>query len=186
MSSIFLSLWSNKKSRFISLGVLLLIVIVLVLFLLALLRPKEGPSVAGKDQGVSLVDYKGSPVAFDSYLGLLGAKPLIVFFWASWCPYCTEEFARLVEVRRQYGDRVTILAINRGESEQDAKQFFNALPSTEGITFLIDPDDLLFKKLGGYAVPETIFINTHGEEVVHAHGPMSAQDIEVAAKQLVK
>lgn len=177
---------SYKKIRYAVFGVTGVIGIGLILLAFTFLRQKEGPSVAGKDEGVALVDYTGARVQFNSFLGVLGAKPLVVFFWASWCPYCTEEFARLSEVKQQYGDRVQIVAINRGESPQDAKLFSQKLPNTEGIVFLIDPDDLLFKKLGGYAVPETIFINAHGEEVVHAHGPISSDAIAAAMKQLIK
>lgn len=177
---------SHTKIRYAVFGVLGIVLLCLAFVAFTLLRQKEGPSVAGKDEGVTLVDYAGSQVQFDSFLGVLGAKPLVVFFWASWCPYCTEEFVRLSEVKQQYGDRVQVVAINRGESAQDAKQFSERLPQTNGIVFLIDPDDLLFKKLGGYAVPETIFINAHGEEVVHAHGPISGEDIAAAMKQLIK
>lgn len=39
-------------------------------------------------------------------------QPVIVLFWATWCPYCKALMPYLDEIRAEYGDRVKILAVN--------------------------------------------------------------------------
>ncbi len=170
------------KYQLLAAGVILIIA---TLVIASITRQKAGPSVVGKDSGVTLVNYYGQTVRFDSFVSILGSKPTIVFFWATWCPYCTAEFKSLLALKQQY-PQAQIVAVNRGESKNEAKQYTDALSLPGGITYLLDADDALFKKLGGYAVPETIFINNHGEEVFHKHGPITEAEIQAAMQQLVK
>jgi thiol-disulfide isomerase/thioredoxin len=39
-------------------------------------------------------------------------QPVVLFFWATWCPYCKALMPHLQSIRLEYGDRVRILAIN--------------------------------------------------------------------------
>ena len=39
-------------------------------------------------------------------------QPVILFFWATWCPYCKALMPHLQSMQLEYGDRVKILAIN--------------------------------------------------------------------------
>jgi len=62
-----------------------------------------------------------SPIDFAE----LENKPVIVTFFASWCPPCLEEFAHLNKLHNQYGDRdLKIIAINVYEAwdENDAER----------------------------------------------------------------
>ena len=149
-------------------------------------RPKEGPSLAGKDTGVTLTDYTGQTVRFGQFINGFSHKPLVVFFWATWCPYCKAEFNDLASLKQQYGDHVEVVAVDRGENRSDAKDFTDALPPLNGIITLIDADDALFKKLGGFAVPETIFINGNGEEIARTRGPITADQISASAKKILQ
>lgn len=174
-----------KKFRYVLL-IAAVLCIIGILLTVALTRQKAGPSVIGKDAGVVLTNYYGQTVRFDSFVSILGTKPTVVFFWATWCPYCSAEFKNLSALKQQYQNQVQIVAVNRGESQTEAKQYTDALSLPGGITYLLDANDALFKKLGGYAVPETIFINSRGEEVFHKHGPISEEETAAAMAQLVK
>ncbi len=39
-------------------------------------------------------------------------QPVILFFWATWCPYFKALMPHLQSIRLEYGDKVKILAIN--------------------------------------------------------------------------
>ena len=41
-----------------------------------------------------------------------GKQTTILFFWATWCPYCKALMPHLQSIRLEYGDSVNILAIN--------------------------------------------------------------------------
>lgn len=178
----FLSFLKNFKYQLLAAGVVLLIA---TLVIVSVVREKAGPSLVGKDAGVTLTDYSGKKVRFDSFVSILGTKPTVVFFWATWCPYCTAEFKSLSVLKQLY-PQAQIVAVNRGESSAEAKQYTDALALPGDIVYLLDANDALFKKFDGYAVPETIFINNHGEEVLHKHGPMTEEEIQAAMQQLVK
>ena len=39
-------------------------------------------------------------------------QPVILFFWATWCPYCKALMPHLQSIRLEYGNDIKILAIN--------------------------------------------------------------------------
>lgn len=43
-------------------------------------------------------------------------QPVILFFWATWCPYCKALMPHLQSMRLEYGDAIKILAINFREN----------------------------------------------------------------------
>ncbi len=44
-------------------------------------------------------------------------QPVIVYFWASWCPYCRQDFASAKDVYPKYADKVRFVAIDLDLSE---------------------------------------------------------------------
>ncbi len=142
--------------------------------------PRRGSVPFTKEYSVSLIDYNGKSVRFETFK----QKNLIVFFWATWCPYCKAELTHLGELKAEYGDKLQIIAVNRGESLAEAKAYSDALMLPPGVTFLLDSNDGLFKQLKGYAVPETIFVNSRAEEVKHQHGPMKPPEVDAAVSKL--
>ena len=39
-------------------------------------------------------------------------KPVLLYFWASWCPYCSRDFDVVKNIYPKYADKVTFLAID--------------------------------------------------------------------------
>ncbi len=58
-------------------------------------------------------DFSGNQVIFPS---VIGGKPTVVIFWATWCPYCKAYMPYLGQIQKDYGDdKINILAINAKE-----------------------------------------------------------------------
>lgn len=58
--------------------------------------------------GVVIEDLDGEP--FD--LGqVVGKTPVLLQFWATWCPDCTRLFPYMKAMHAEYGDRVTFIAV---------------------------------------------------------------------------
>ena len=72
----------------------------------AIAAPAKDASIA-KLPDVRLTDLDGKPIARASLAG----RPVVVEFWATWCPPCRGTLGWLGEIRKKYGDRVAVLAI---------------------------------------------------------------------------
>ncbi|HNF95010.1 MAG TPA: TlpA disulfide reductase family protein [Anaerolineales bacterium] len=59
-------------------------------------------------------------VSLDNYRG----KAVLVFFWATWCPYCNVEISAVQMVHEAYSDDgLVVLAVNVGEGADAARQY---------------------------------------------------------------
>ena len=59
---------------------------------------------------------------------LIGGKPTVVVFWATWCNYCRAFMPHLARIQADYGERVNILAINaKEEAGADPQGYVDAL-----------------------------------------------------------
>jgi thiol-disulfide isomerase/thioredoxin len=61
----------------------------------------------------------------------------VLFFWATWCPYCKALMPHLQSMRLEYGDRVEILAINIKEDGEPVEFIESA---GYDFTLLLDGD----------------------------------------------
>jgi len=52
-----------------------------------------------------------------------GQKPVIVDFWASWCPNCRRDMPKLNRWYEQYRDQVEVIGINLQENPDVVQQF---------------------------------------------------------------
>lgn len=121
----------------------------------------------------SFQDYEGNSVSRSQLIG----QPLVLNAWASWCPFCVEELPDFARAQEEFGDRVRIIAINRAESLGTAKKFSDRVDVTGRLTLLLDPEDSFYQSIGGFSMPETIFVDATGNIVFHKRGPMPIEEI---------
>lgn len=62
-------------------------------------------------------------------------KPVVVYFTASWCPICAQNWPALTEVYPDYEDQLTLVAI--GIDPTDDEQTMRELSEEKGFTFPI-------------------------------------------------
>ncbi len=56
------------------------------------------PSTEGQFMQLALPDVAGKPVALSSFAG----QPMLVNFWATWCPPCVKEMPDLEELQKKF------------------------------------------------------------------------------------
>jgi len=130
----------------------------------------------------SYTDINGNPIDFASFRG----KPLVVNSWASWMPFSQTELPLLIEAQDRHSNTVTIIAINRMETKERARAFLEAynIP-LDTILFLIDPTDHFYRSVGGYAMPETIFIDARGVIQNHIRGTLTESNLTQSIELLL-
>lgn len=143
------------------------------------LQNTSKPQELQKAPEFSLKDYDGNSVSLADFKG----KPVVVNSWAVWCPFCVKELDDFAKVQKEFGDKVTIIAIDRAESLETAKEFTDDLGVTDDLVFLLDPNDSFYQSIGGFSMPETLFVNGDGEIVFHKRGPMDEEEIRMRIKE---
>ena len=108
-----------------------------------------------------------SDLTFDLFDGNTGTladyegTPLVVNFFASWCPPCVREMPEFQEVFERLGGRVAFLGLSQDQSPQDAL----ALVESTGVTYDVgwDLDLEVYRATGSIAMPTTAFVSPSGE-----------------------
>lgn len=128
-----------------------------------------------------LQDYSGKTISLSDFAG----KPLVINSWAAWCPFCKEELPNFAAAQKEFGDRVTFIAIDRAESLNVAKGYTNSQGTTGKLVFLLDPSDSFYQSIGGFSMPETIFVDKDGNIVDHKRGPMDLNEIRERTQKII-
>jgi peroxiredoxin len=92
-------------------------------------------------------------------------SPVLLMFWATWCPYCVEEMPKLMELRSQVrGDDLAILGIDL----EEGRDAVAAYVEKRGVNFpvLLDSDAYVAGRYGIEGVPTFILIDREGKGVV--------------------
>ncbi len=102
--------------------------------------------------------------------------PLVINFFASWCPFCIAEMPDFERVHRLLGEDVAFL----GVSQSDARGASIDLARETGITYdtAIDERGEFFRAVGGQGMPTTIFVRPGGEIADVWVGPLSADGLQ--------
>lgn len=141
----------------------------------------QNAQTAAHAPGFSLKNYSNEIITLDDF----DTPITVINLWASWCPFCTDELPDFAELQETYPDQIEVVAINRGEDREAAKSFTDQRGITDDMTFLLDPDESYYKKIGGFAMPETLFLGPNKNIVRHHRGPLSLQDMkDIVDKQL--
>lgn len=124
----------------------------------------------------SFDDLEGKLVALADFKG----KPLVLNFWATWCPPCRKEIPDLVEIQSLYGERgVTLIGVAVEEKTRipefvkDNKVNYPILVGREhGIELL----QALGNRSAG--LPYTVVLDRQGDIVFIKRGALTRERLE--------
>ena len=135
----------------------------------------DGPAAAGrKAPTFALRDLQDEEVRL---VEVLARRPALLVFWTTRCGYCKAEIPALNRLQGKYGENVSILAIDIGESKNGVSSFAKA----QGITYrvLLDPYGEVARLYGVRAIPTQVLIDREGTIRYNGHG------LEEATEQLL-
>ncbi|MEX2515099.1 MAG: TlpA disulfide reductase family protein [Candidatus Paceibacterota bacterium] len=132
---------------------------------------------------ITLLDYEGNERTLEEFHG----QPLVINSWATWCPFCRAELPDFARLQQQYeAQDVVVMAIDRRESRERAEGYTDEIDVTDRMLFLLDDSDTFYQKIGGFSMPETIFVNAAGEIVVHKRGPMELDEMQEHVEKIIR
>lgn len=136
-----------------------IIVLLLVLTVSALpgCAGGAGPQVGKTPPDFKLSTLDGRTVSLRDFRG----SPVMLNFWASWCPPCRYEMPFFQQIWEEWhGKGLVILAVNIGESAVTAKQFVD----DSGFTFpvLLDTSQDVALNYNIRSIPTTFFLDEAG------------------------
>ena len=154
----------QKNSKKLKATVIFLLAILIAGFTMFLAIGVMGTTTATSRSGKELVGKKapsfvapkvgGQLVSLENYKN----KPLVLNFWASWCPPCRDETPGMERIWRKYEDQgVVILGINVQDGEKEAERYISEF----GVTFsnALDLDGSITVDYGVTGLPVTFFID---------------------------
>ena len=115
----------------------------------------------------TVTDMDGNSVSLSDKFG----KPIIVNFWASWCPPCKSEMPDFEEAFKEYGNEITFMMVNMTggrETVESAKSFIEK--STYSFPVYFDTEYQAAMTYGVSSIPQTIFIDKDGNLTAYAQG----------------
>ncbi len=138
------------------------------LLLVALSPAKDEPLVGQQLPKLSL-NYLGTEPEIEG-------KPLLLEYWATWCPPCRESIPHLNELYAKYKDRGLAVVGVTDEPNAVIRKFQKTLPMDYPTA--TDTGGRLGEKLGVRSVPTAFLVNKAGEIVWTGH-PMSLPEAEI-------
>jgi peroxiredoxin len=127
----------------------------------------------------NLSDLDDKPVALETFRG----RPLIVNFWARWCPPCRDEIPDFVSARARFQDRgIVVLGIAIEDKAEPVRNFAETFGMEYAVLLAKDQGLALMVSLGNNqaALPFTVAIDRQGNMVARKVGRMSRTEIETA------
>ena len=140
----------------------------------------EAPAVGYRAPDFTLSTLNGDPFT----LGEQRGQPVVLNFWATWCPPCRAEIPHFQELSVKYNGQVAIIGIDDGEPATTVAPFAREM----GITYPLplDEESVVSRRYNVNSLPTTFFIDADGL-IQHVHiGLINRAVLESQIEQLMK
>jgi methylamine dehydrogenase accessory protein MauD len=137
-----------------------------------------GIEVGKTAPAVKLQSLDGKPIDLGNYIG---KTPMLIEFWATWCPNCKELMPTLLDVEKKYAKQVKFVAIAVAinQSPEKVRRFLAAHPLPHDTYYDVDGN-----AAGAFDAPATSYVvvlDKSGRVVYTGLG--GKQDLDAAVKK---
>lgn len=123
----------------------------------------------------TVIDGEGNEVRLHDRIG----RPIVLNFWATWCPYCLKEMPTFETVYKDYHGEVEFMMIDATDGKRETVEGAKAFIESQGYTFPVyyDTADSAAVAYGAYALPTTFFISADGNSIFYASGQINEETL---------
>ena len=122
----------------------------------------SGGKALRKAPAFTLKDKQGK----EHHLAEFAGAPVMLHFWASWCPPCLEELPAYLEmVKARSSGPIRFVAISLDKSWAEAEKILPVSAAPSNLVYLLDEKQKVPEDFGSFQFPETYLLNQAGEIV---------------------
>jgi len=132
----------------------------------------------------NLLDSDGNELQLSDFFG----KPIVLNFWATWCPACVRETPVFETLYQEYGDRVHVLKVNLLGSRGETKEIVENFMHNGGYTFplFFDDNDSGARAYAVRGIPITFFIDENGYIAATASGSLNERTMAQGLETILR
>lgn len=140
-----------------------------------------GIAVGASPPAVTIEDLDGRPVDLDQ---IIGKKPVLLEFWATWCPLCAALFPRIEAAHARFGNHVEIVvvAVAVNQSQRTIKRHLTRHPMPFRV--LWDADGRAVRAFQAPSTSYVVVLDSAGKVAYTGLG--AEQDIEAALLRVAR
>lgn len=119
----------------------------------------------------SVMDAEGNSVKLSDFYG----RPVVLNFWASWCPPCKAEMPEFETVFKELGKDTAFLMINATDGSRETEDTAKAFMEEQDYSFPVyyDVNQEAAYAYGISSLPTTVFIDAEGYLITGAVGKIN-------------
>lgn len=131
----------------------------------------------------TVLDKDGNTVRLSEKFG----KPIVINFWATWCPPCKQELPDFDKLSKEYGDRIVFMMVNLTDGYRDTVDGTKRFVSGKGYTFPVyfDTKDNAASAYNVSSIPQTTFIDAKGNIYTTRIGAMNEATLRIYLNALL-
>ncbi|MEG2858411.1 MAG: TlpA disulfide reductase family protein [Clostridia bacterium] len=144
--------------------------------------PEDAAPEAQKAPDVTVYAADGTPARLSDFLG----KPVVLNFWASWCPPCKGEMPDFQKLYDEVGDDVVFMMVNQTDGQRETQKKAAAFIEKQGYTFPVyfDTDLAASMTYQVYSIPTTVLVDVQGNLVAISPGQMDEATLRAGIEMI--
>ena len=137
--------------------------------------PQTQQAQSNTAQNFTVYDGDDNEIELSGNIG----KPIVVNFWATWCPPCKQELPHFNTLYQEMGNEVTFMMVDLTDGNRETVDGVKDFVQENGYTFPVyyDSDTSAAYAYNVSSIPMTLFIDENGYLVDYHIGAMDEETL---------